>query len=149
MNFVKEENLWLLERRTIMDLQYNIRTKLLHLDMTFTEPVVTDWLKKSIIALSAVESWWNNMKINDIKNLIADYGESTTLKDVLKKVQENRKYKCPKCGGSGKITIRKNVAEYWECSDRYEYNSIECDLCNGEGYTEHEYKPKMVQDGWQ
>ena len=117
--------------------------------MTFTEPVVTDWLKKSIIALSAVESWWNNMKINDIKNLIADYGESTTLKDVLKKVQENRKYKCPKCGGSGKITIRKNVAEYWECSDRYEYNSIECDLCNGEGYTEHEYKPKMVQDGWQ
>lgn len=60
MNFVKEENLWLLERRTIMDLQYNIRTKLLHLDMTFTEPVVTDWLKKSIIALSAVESWWKN-----------------------------------------------------------------------------------------
>jgi hypothetical protein len=89
------------------------------------------------------------VKINDIKNLIADYGESTTLKDVLKKVQGNRKYKCPKCGGSGKITIRKDVAEYWECSDRYEYNSIECDLCNGEGYTEHEYKPKMVQDGWQ
>lgn len=71
------------------------------------------------------------------------------MKDVLKKVQGNRKYRCPKCGSSGKITIRKNAAEYWECSDRYEYNSIECDLCNGEGYTEHEYKPKMVQDGWQ
>ena len=36
------------------------------------------------------------MKINDIKALIADYGENTTLKDVLKKVQENRNYKCPK-----------------------------------------------------
>ena len=60
MNFVKEENLWQLERRTIMDLQYNIRTKLLHLDTMFTELVVTDWLKKSIIALSAVESWCSN-----------------------------------------------------------------------------------------
>ena len=45
------------------------------------------------------------MKINDIKALIADYGENTTLKDVLKNVQENRNYKCPKCSGSGKITI--------------------------------------------
>lgn len=36
-------------RRTIMDLQYNIRTKLLHLDMTFTEPVVTDWLKNQLL----------------------------------------------------------------------------------------------------
>lgn len=60
MNFVKEENLWQLERRTIMELQYNIQTKLLHLDTTFTELVVTDWLKKSIIALSAAESWWKN-----------------------------------------------------------------------------------------
>lgn len=24
-----------------------------------------------------------------------------------------------------------------------------CDLCNGEGYTEHQYKPKMIQDGWE
>ena len=56
VNFVKEENLWLLERRTIMDLQYNIRTKLLHLDTMFTELVATDWLKKSIIALCVAES---------------------------------------------------------------------------------------------
>lgn len=88
-------------------------------------------------------------KINDIKTLIKVYGESATLKDVLKKVQGDRKYKCPKCGGSGEITTRKNVAKYWECCDRYECYSTKCDLCNGEGYTEHEYKPKMVQDGWQ
>lgn len=36
-------------------------------------------------------------KINDIKTLIKVYGESATLKDVLKKVQGDRKYKCPKC----------------------------------------------------
>ena len=23
------------------------------------------------------------------------------------------------------------------------------DWCNGEGYTEHQYKPKMIQDGWE
>lgn len=89
------------------------------------------------------------MKINDVKALIADYGENATLKDVLKNVQGNRKYQCPKCSGSGKITIRRNVAEYWECCDRYVDCSVVCDLCNGEGYTEHEYKPKMVQDGWE
>lgn len=53
-------SLYLLERRTIMDLQYNIRTKLLHLDTTFMDLVVTDWFQKSIIALSAAESWWKN-----------------------------------------------------------------------------------------
>ena len=25
----------------------------------------------------------------------------------------------------------------------------ECNLCKGEGYTSHEYKPKMIQDGWE
>lgn len=89
------------------------------------------------------------MKINDVKALIVDYGENATLKDVLKNVQGNRKYQCPKCSGSGKITIRRNAAEYWECCDRYVDYSVVCDLCNGEGYTEHEYKPKMVQDGWE
>lgn len=42
-----------------------------------------------------------------------------------------------------------NRAQYWECRDRYEEIKVTCDLCNGEGYTEKEYKPKMVQDGWE
>ena len=42
-----------------------------------------------------------------------------------------------------------NRAQYWECRDRYEETKVTCDLCNGEGYTEKEYKPKMVQDGWE
>lgn len=31
----------------------------------------------------------------------------------------------------------------------WRYREVKCDLCNGEGYTEHEYKPKMIQDGWE
>ena len=44
---------------------------------------------------------------------------------------------------------RKNTAQYWECCDNWEYYDVQCDLCNGEGYTEHEYKPRMIQDGWE
>jgi DnaJ-class molecular chaperone len=89
------------------------------------------------------------MKINDIKYLINIYGKDATLADVLKKVQGNKIHMCPKCGGSGRVSVRRNVAQYWECCDRYETYTRACDLCHGEGYTEHEYKPKMVQDGWE
>lgn len=57
---------------------------------------------------------------------------------------------CERCG---KVSVRYNAypsglpdsgwVEDWK------YKDIECDLCHGEGYTEHEYKPRMVQDGWE
>lgn len=89
------------------------------------------------------------MKINECKSLISVYGENATLKDVLKQIQGNKIHRCPKCGGSGMLHKRRNTAQYWECCDRWEYYDVECDLCGGEGYTEHEYKPRMVQDGWE
>lgn len=42
-----------------------------------------------------------------------------------------------------------NTAEPWECCEQLKERKVTCDLCNGEGYTEHEYKPRMVQDGWE
>lgn len=89
------------------------------------------------------------MKIHEAVSLMKDYGENTTLCDLVKKVQGKIIHKCPKCGGSGRITKRKNTAQYWEFCDNWEYYDVQCDLCNGEGYTEHQYKPKMIQDGWE
>lgn len=89
------------------------------------------------------------MKIHEAFSLMKDYGENTTLGDLVKKVQGKRIHKCPKCNGTGRLTKRKNTAQYWECCDNWEYYDVQCDLCNGEGYTEHQYKPKMIQDGWE
>lgn len=89
------------------------------------------------------------MKIYEAISLMKDYGENATLGEVVKKIQGKKIHKCPKCGGTGKVTKRRNKAQYWECCDNWvEYEEI-CSLCNGEGYTEHEYKPRMIQDGWE
>ena len=90
----------------------------------------------------------NMMKICDVVRLCKTYGENTTLAELQKEIQGNKIHKCPKCSGTGKITKKRNKAQYWECRDDYEYYDVECDLCNGQGYTEHMYKPKMIQDGW-
>lgn len=77
-------------------------------------------------------------------NWIAD-----KIEEVVKIVQGNKIHRCPKCGGAGTVTKKRNKAQYWECSDDWEYYETTCDLCDGDGYTEHEYKPKMIQDGWE
>lgn len=89
------------------------------------------------------------MKINEAIDLSEAYGANTTLGDLVKKIQGNKIYRCPKCGGSGTLYKSVNIAEYWECVPRYDTRKVGCDLCHGEGYTEHEYKPKMIQDGWE
>lgn len=89
------------------------------------------------------------MKINEAIRLRNAYGGKTTLDELVSQIQEDKIHRCPKCGGSGTVTERVNRALYWECCDRYEEIEVPCDLCNGEGYTEKEYKPKMVQDGWE
>ena len=87
------------------------------------------------------------MKVNTAINLMKRYGENTTLKELVEKVQGNKIYKCPKCNGTG--SVRKMIhAEVWGYQDA-KYDYIDCDLCKGDGYTEHEYKPKMKQVGWE
>ena len=125
------------------------------------------WICKTIEdANETVECWklhcclpflivdlWNRedkkMKIHEAVKLCKTYGENTTLAELQKEIQGNKIHKCPKCSGTGKITKKRNKAQYWECRDDYEYYDVECDLCNGQGYTEHMYKPKMIQDGWE
>ena len=75
------------------------------------------------------------------------YGGNTTLGDLVRKIQGNKIYKCPKCNGIGKINRQIYSGTGWDYEPKCK--KVTCDLCHGEGYTEHEYKPRMVQDGWE
>lgn len=112
---------------------------------------VEEWQLYYYVPLLIVNLWKKEktVKICDVVRLCKIYGENTTLTELLKEIQGNKIHKCPKCSGTGKITKKRNKAQYWECCDDYEYYDGECDLCNGQGYTEHMYKPKMIQDGWE
>lgn len=93
------------------------------------------------------------MKINEVKNLIFTYGADITLGELLERVQGIRTHKCPKCDGKGKLQHKYNAYPSglpdsgWV--EEWKYKTVDCDLCNGEGYTVKEYVPKMIQDGWE
>lgn len=86
-------------------------------------------------------------EINEIKELCHKYGSSITLGDLLSRVQGNKIHECPKCEGKGYVTrCIQGSCDGWT-PDRYIDEM--CDLCKGIGYTEHEYKPRMIQNGWE
>lgn len=89
------------------------------------------------------------MKIIEAIELCQRYGENTTLGELRKKIQGKKIHRCPKCDGKGILRECVNVAEGWEFTYRWEHREVECDLCNGEGFTENEFRPRMVQDGWE
>lgn len=93
------------------------------------------------------------MKIREIKELIDKYSTDITLGQLLTKIQGNKIYECPKCKGRGFITIEYNGYPTGLPDSGYVYEAAykdkKCNLCKGEGYTDHEYKPRMVQDGWE
>lgn len=67
-----------------------------------------------------------------LKKIGEEFGVSEDVERVIKKMTGNL-HKCPQCNGSGIGTTLD------EC----------CDLCDGQGYTEKKYRPKMVQCGWE
>ena len=93
------------------------------------------------------------MKLHEVKSLINEYGGLTTLSEVFESY--NLPYECPQCNGSG-VYSKKIIKPYprgfpdsgW-VPDTVEYVRSECTLCSGQGYTKEEYKPKLVQDGWE
>lgn len=89
-----------------------------------------------------------SIKINDVISLCEIYGSNTTLGDLARKIKGNKVYKCPKCNGIGYTTVKNNNYS-WRTSPSNMYKDVICDLCGGDGYTEHEYKPKMIQNGWE
>lgn len=93
------------------------------------------------------------MKIHEIVALCNQYGENTTLGELCSSIQDRKKYVCPKCNGTGTITVKYNgyPSGLPDSGCVYEpaYINVECDLCKGEGYTSKLMKPRMVQDGWE
>jgi hypothetical protein len=93
------------------------------------------------------------MRIHEIIALCNQYGENTTLAEIRQSIQGKKKHLCPKCKGTGSITIEYNgyPSGLPDSGWVYEpaYREEECDLCKGEGYTGKLMKPHMVQDGWE
>ena len=89
------------------------------------------------------------MKVCKAIELARKYGRNTTLGELVRAVQGDKIHRCPKCNGSGMVSIKYNAypsglpdsgwVEDWK------YKNIECDLCHGDGYTEHEYNPKWCK----
>lgn len=92
------------------------------------------------------------IKVYEVVNLCSVYGRNTTLGELCRIIQEGRIYKCPKCDGAGKLTMKYNAYPSGLPDSGFVYEegikTIDCDLCNGEGYTSIKYIPKMVQDGF-
>lgn len=88
--------------------------------------------------------------IEQIEKLIFQFGEKTTLGEVLDKVNKKSPYKhlkhrCPKCHGKGYTVTEYNgypsgLPDSW-CVYEAAYDYQACDLCDGMGWTETERKP--------
>lgn len=94
-----------------------------------------------------------DLKVFEIMMLCERFGYDAKLSDVLDKVRAGRVYECPKCHGVG--TIKEEYNGYPsglpDSGFVYEaaYRTVDCDLCQGHGYTKDKYVPRMVQDGWE
>ena len=92
------------------------------------------------------------VKIQELDKLAKRYGYSTRLWQVMEKIKKEKPYVCPKCGGTGiqEVTYNTYTSGFPDSGWVYEpkIKTVDCDLCNGEGYTSVKYKPNMVQQGW-
>lgn len=90
-------------------------------------------------------------EIYNLEQLIGQYGDRK-ISDIVAELKGEKIHTCPKCKGRGYITEEYNgyPSGLPDSGWVYEpaYRDIKCNLCNGIGYTEHEYKPKMEQTGW-
>ena len=92
------------------------------------------------------------MKTNEVIQLLDTYG-NITLKELVERVQGTRIHKCPQCEGRGFIVEYYNAYPSGLPDSGWVYEEgrreLCCNLCKGHGYTEKEYKPKLVQQGWE
>lgn len=93
------------------------------------------------------------MKAFEVKELENRYGSEATLKEIFQSFE--RPFKCPQCNGTAtysKRTIEKYPSGFPDSGwvpDKVVYVPTTCELCDGQGWVDKEYKPKMIQDGWE
>lgn len=80
--------------------------------------------------------------IASIEYLQRKYGNEIHCDVLLQRLIGNR-HRCPSCNGRGKVKESSWIAYHEEFHDKT------CPLCDGAGWTEKEYKPRMVQNGWE
>lgn len=84
------------------------------------------------------------MKILDVKKLIETFGPDAKLSEVLVKVQGENTHRCPKCHGSGIVSIEYNAYPKGLPDSDFrtdmQWQDIPCDLCAGVGFTAEKYK---------
>lgn len=92
------------------------------------------------------------VKIHELEKLAKRYGYDTSLAQIILKLMEDKPYRCPKCKGTGIQEVTYNAYPSGLPDSGWVYEpktkTVDCDLCNGEGYTSVEYKPNIVQQGW-
>lgn len=91
-------------------------------------------------------------EINIVKRLIEEYGgRDTTVGTILDYLLNITPYKCPSCDGLGKTKETYNAYPSGLPDSGFVYQEGVryhiCELCNGIGYTQKKYVPKMI-DGW-
>lgn len=91
------------------------------------------------------------MKAFEIKALEKEFGSEATLEQVFECLK--RPYQCPKCNGSAvyykprsKNTFLERVLNQ---KQKPEELLAPCELCGGQGWTEKEFVPKLIQAGWE
>ncbi|MBO0486311.1 hypothetical protein [Vagococcus fluvialis] len=93
------------------------------------------------------------MRKKEIIDLANKLGGDRTLNQIIEEYK--LPFECPQCKGQGiysKETIKRypsGLPDSGWVPDEIVYVSTECELCNGHGWTGTEYKPKLVQDGWE
>lgn len=91
-------------------------------------------------------------KLNNIKALYEEYGDKP-LSEIIQELKGNNKFECPECKGLGCVSIKYNAYPQGlpDSGFVYEpkYKRHKCSLCDGLGYTEYEFEPHYIQDGWQ
>ena len=83
----------------------------------------------------------------NVWELITVYGTNMTLGEVQTRIQQELPpHPCPQCKTRGEIGVTKQNPR-----DIYDSQVVieTCPLCKGMGYNDVEYKPRMIQDGWE
>ena len=125
-----------------MNTMYDFDPQLLELDNAMSAEIEKMKIERDKVFFANPEKG----EIKSIEFLLRKFGPERTVGEIYSGFRNIYKYQCPKCEGTGK-DFKKISGELGYEQDRYV--EIECDLCKGIGYTKEEYKPKMVQDGWE
>lgn len=79
------------------------------------------------------------LKIPELRKLIRTYDGDKTLSQIIAEEMELKPFECPKCKGVGSEEVKYNAARADDWRDDWQYKTVECEVCRGEGYTNQKF----------